>query len=254
MGVIRVDIAHLPRRGSFKNVDRIDYPRDNYDCWGKFMRRMSGAASLLRLKLLPGDLDATEQLLKSGIVIQLPQPRAGIGQIRVVDEAAPHRVFQPVEREFFLVDERVAFSHAPGPEFHVPRTLEERLTKAGRRLDTLTVHRECQDRTQPSRDRRDPVCTPLALPAAGVAEELFRRRVLRMLVRRERLEEDAAAGFLSWSHSGFSAHHALRVEPWDTAGVELLCHQLVHPPRASRSTRWKCWRGCASTSRRRGCT
>jgi hypothetical protein len=46
--------------------------------------------------------------------------------------------------------------------------------------------------------------TPLALPPVGVAEELFRRRVIRMLVRRGRLEEDAAAGLLSWRHSGFS--------------------------------------------------
>ena len=39
--------------------------------------------------------------------------------------------------------------------------------------------------------------TPLALPPAGMAEELFRRRVIRMLVRRGRLEEDAAVGLLS---------------------------------------------------------
>jgi hypothetical protein len=72
--------------------------------------------------------------------------------------------------------------------------------------------------------------TPLAVPPAGVAEELFRRRVIRMLVRRGRLEEDAAAGLLSWQHSGFSVHHAIRVEPQDTQGVERLCRYLVHPP------------------------
>ena len=72
--------------------------------------------------------------------------------------------------------------------------------------------------------------TPLPLPPAGVAEELFRRRVIRMLVRRGRLEEDAAAGLLGWRHSGFSVHHAIRVEPWDAAGVERLCRYLVHPP------------------------
>lgn len=74
------------------------------------------------------------------------------------------------------------------------------------------------------------VFTPLPLPPAGVAEELFRRRVIRMLVRRGRLEEDAAAGLLSWRHSGFSVHHAIRVEPDDRAGVERLCRYLVHPP------------------------
>ncbi|MFQ5974050.1 MAG: transposase [Alphaproteobacteria bacterium] len=72
--------------------------------------------------------------------------------------------------------------------------------------------------------------TPLALPASGVAEELFRRRVIRMLVRQGRLEEDAAAGLLSWRHSGFSVHHAIQVEPDDRAGVERLSRYLVHPP------------------------
>jgi hypothetical protein len=74
------------------------------------------------------------------------------------------------------------------------------------------------------------VFTPLPLPPAEVAEELFRRRVIRMLVRRGRLDEDAAAGLLAWRHSGFSVHHAIRVEPHDTAGVARLCRYLVHPP------------------------
>ena len=74
------------------------------------------------------------------------------------------------------------------------------------------------------------VFTPLPLPPADVVEELFRRRVIRMLVRRGRLDEDAAAGLLSWRHSGFSVHHAIRVEPDDRAGVERLCRYLVHPP------------------------
>jgi hypothetical protein len=72
--------------------------------------------------------------------------------------------------------------------------------------------------------------TPLALPPAGVAEELFRRRVIRMLVWRGRLEKDAAAGLLSWRHSGFSVHHAIRVEGGDAEGVARLCRYLVHPP------------------------
>ena len=50
-----------------------------------------------------------------------------------------------------------------------------------------------------------------------------------MLLRRGRLVEDAAAALLSWRHSGFSGHHAIRVEPDDTAGVE----QLVPVPGAS---------------------
>ena len=77
---------------------------------------------------------------------------------------------------------------------------------------------------------REGVFTPLQLPPAGVAEQLFRRRVIRMLVRRGRLEEDAAAGLLSWRHSGFSVHSAIRVEPGDKEGVERLSRYLVHPP------------------------
>ncbi len=65
--------------------------------------------------------------------------------------------------------------------------------------------------------------TPLAVPAAGVAEERFRRRVIRMLMRWGRLEEDAAEALLAWRHSGFSVHHAIRVEPHDPEGVERLC-------------------------------
>ncbi len=80
--------------------------------------------------------------------------------------------------------------------------------------------------------------TSLAWPPAGVAEELFRRRVIRLLVRRGRLEEAAAAGLLSWPHSGFSVHHVIRVEPWDTEGVERLCRYLVHPPIALGQLRY----------------
>jgi len=35
---------------------------------------------------------------------------------------------------------------------------------------------------------------------------------------------------LSWTHSGFSIHNAIRVEPEDTAGLERLGRYLVHPP------------------------
>ncbi|MFQ5844759.1 MAG: transposase [Planctomycetota bacterium] len=37
---------------------------------------------------------------------------------------------------------------------------------------------------------------------------------------------------LSWRHSGFSVHHAIRVDPHDTEGLERLCRYLVHPPNA----------------------
>jgi hypothetical protein len=74
------------------------------------------------------------------------------------------------------------------------------------------------------------VFTPLPLPPAGVAEELFRRRVIKMLRQHGRLEDEAAAGLLSWRHPGFSVHRAIRVEPWEREGVERLGRYLVHPP------------------------
>ncbi len=46
----------------------------------------------------------------------------------------------------------------------------------------------------------------------------------------DRHAEDAAAGLLSWKHSGFSVHRAIRADPCDTEGVERLCRYLVHPP------------------------
>ena len=73
---------------------------------------------------------------------------------------------------------------------------------------------------------------PLRLerPSTTVAEELFRRRVLKLLVDRGKLDEDAAAGLLIWQRSGFSVHNSIRVEPDDREGLERLCHYLVHPP------------------------
>lgn len=77
---------------------------------------------------------------------------------------------------------------------------------------------------------REGVFTPLPLPPVRMAEELFRRRVIRLPVRRGRLEHDAAEGLLSWRHSGFSVHHTIRVHPDDTEGLERLGRYLVHPP------------------------
>ena len=71
-----------------------------------------------------------------------------------------------------------------------------------------------------------------------MAEELFRRRVIRMLVRWGRLEDGAAEGLLFWRHSGFSVHHSIRVDPHDTEGLERLCRYLVHPPIALERLRY----------------
>ena len=77
---------------------------------------------------------------------------------------------------------------------------------------------------------RDGEFTPHDRPSAAVAEELFRRRVLKMLVGRGKLDEEAAAGLLAWPRSGFSVHNSIRVEPEDRRGLDRLCRYLVHPP------------------------
>ncbi len=72
--------------------------------------------------------------------------------------------------------------------------------------------------------------TPLVTPPSPVAEEMFRRRVLRMLVDRGKLDEDAAEDLLTWKHSGFSVHNRIRADAGDGAGLERLGRYLVHPP------------------------
>ena len=49
---------------------------------------------------------------------------------------------------------------------------------------------------------------------------------------------DAAEGLLAWRHSGFSVHHTIRADPWDTEGLERLCRYLVHPPIAVERLRY----------------
>ena len=60
--------------------------------------------------------------------------------------------------------------------------------------------------------RRDGTFVPLPVPEPAVLEELWRRAVLGEFVRRGWLEEDAAAGMMSWPHSGFGAYVGPRIE------------------------------------------
>src|SRR5207247_1933040 len=60
--------------------------------------------------------------------------------------------------------------------------------------------------------RRDGTFVPLPVPEPAVLEELWRRSVLGEFVRHGWLEEDAAAGMMSWPHSGFGAYVGPRIE------------------------------------------
>jgi len=61
-------------------------------------------------------------------------------------------------------------------------------------------------------------------------EDLFRRLVLRMLVRRERLAESTADRLLEWRHSGFNIFLGLPVEPWETASRRRIARYILKSP------------------------
>jgi len=63
----------------------------------------------------------------------------------------------------------------------------------------------------------DGTLRPLAWFDSGHVERLFRAEVLRMLLEKELITEAIVDNLLSWRHSGFSAHGAVRVE--DRAGA-----------------------------------
>lgn len=49
-------------------------------------------------------------------------------------------------------------------------------------------------------------------------EHLFRRRVLRLLLRERRIDEALIRKLLGWGHSGFSLHNAVRIGSADSDG------------------------------------
>ena len=53
---------------------------------------------------------------------------------------------------------------------------------------------------------------PLAWFHSQHVERLFRAELLRMLLKRELINEAVVDNLLSWRHSGFWAHGAVRVE------------------------------------------
>ena len=61
-------------------------------------------------------------------------------------------------------------------------------------------------------------------------EAMFRRHVLAMLVREERLHEATAERLASWSHSGFSVFVGRSIEPDDEEARLRLARYLVKGP------------------------
>jgi hypothetical protein len=68
------------------------------------------------------------------------------------------------------------------------------------------------------------------IPFSGLQSmvEVFRRRVITLLVKRELLNEDFARNLLSWKHAGFSIDNSVRI--LDESTQESLAEYIPRPP------------------------
>jgi hypothetical protein len=69
------------------------------------------------------------------------------------------------------------------------------------------------------------------IPFSGLQSmiEVFRRRVIKLLVDHELLNENFARNLLSWKHSGFSIDNSVRI--LDESAQESLAEYIARPPR-----------------------
>ena len=84
---------------------------------------------------------------------------------------------------------------------------------------------------------RDGAFRPLAWFHSQHVERLFRAEVLRMLLRKELITEAIVDNLLSWRHSGFSAHGAVRVD--DRQGAVRLGHYMIRCPIVLKRLSWE---------------
>ncbi len=61
-------------------------------------------------------------------------------------------------------------------------------------------------------------------------EQLFRVRVIKMLVEEELLAEELARKLLGWKHSGFSVHNGKPVKRNDAEGLERVAQYIMRNP------------------------
>jgi hypothetical protein len=74
----------------------------------------------------------------------------------------------------------------------------------------------------------------------GVAERLFRAKVLAFLKAEGLLSEERERLLLSWEHAtGFSVDASVTVEPEDGLGIERLGRYLLRPPLSLERMRWE---------------
>ena len=81
------------------------------------------------------------------------------------------------------------------------------------------------------------------IPFSGLQSmvEVFRRRVIKLLVERELLNEDFARNLLSWKHSGFSIDNSVRI--LDESAQESLAEYIARPPISLKKIHYEPFKG-----------
>jgi len=71
--------------------------------------------------------------------------------------------------------------------------------------------------------------------------EVFRRRVIKLLVQRGLLNDDFAGNLLSWKHPGFSIDNSVRI--LDESAQESLAEYIARPPISLKKIRYEPFKG-----------
>ena len=81
------------------------------------------------------------------------------------------------------------------------------------------------------------------IPFSGLRSvvEVFRRRVIKLLVGRKLLNEVFARNLLSWKHSGFSIDNSVRI--LDVSSQESLAEYIAWPPISLKKIRYEPFKG-----------
>lgn len=81
------------------------------------------------------------------------------------------------------------------------------------------------------------------IPFSGLQSmvEVFRRRVIKLLVERGMLNEHFARNLLSWRHSGFSIDNSVRI--LDDSARESLAEYIARPPISLKKIRYEPFKG-----------
>ena len=79
------------------------------------------------------------------------------------------------------------------------------------------------------------------MPASQSMVEVFRRRLIKLLVQRELLNDNFARNLLSWKYSGFSIDNSVRI--LDQPSQESLAEYIARPPISLKKIRYEPFKG-----------